>query len=70
MLVGIALIALGFAVGFFGRWQRQCAQEELRGGRPTEWPLGARHQLVGAWVLLVFALGFIWSNIARLVGIS
>ena len=70
MLTALLVIASGVAVGMFGRWQRNCALEELRGGRPTEWPLGARHQLVGAWMLLVFGAGLVWAGMIRFIGAS
>ena len=51
-------IAIGVGVLAVGRWQRACAPEEIRGGRATEYPLGARQQLLGGWLLLVFGVGF------------
>ncbi|MEW6471162.1 MAG: hypothetical protein AB1679_02740 [Actinomycetota bacterium] len=68
MLLDLALMLLGLVIGVVGWRQRQFALDDLRRGVPTEWPLGGRHQVVGAWVLMVFGLGFVWAAAARLTG--
>ena len=60
-------VAIGVLALALGRRERACALEELGGGRPTDYPLGARYQLVGDWLLLVFGVGFILGGLFGLV---